>query len=108
MCVNVNVWCLILSVDVVVIQRSLPGKQVGGISTSEAGLDVQHGHVSPAGGVVVSGRVGVSGAGFVLDELEERLHVWAQPGNEAVPHHPHGVFIAGLQSLQHCSVVPKG
>lgn len=106
-CVVVSACCLILSFNVVVIQRSLPGKQVGGISTSEAGLDVQHGHVPPAGGVVESGGICVGGAGFVLDELEEHLHVGAQSGNEAVPHHPHGVLVAGLQGLQHYGVVSR-
>lgn len=60
-----------------VVHRSLPGEQVSGVSASEAGLDVEHGHVLPAGGVVVGGRSGAGGAGFVLDELEERLHVGA-------------------------------
>lgn len=60
-----------------VVHRSLPGEQVGGVSASEAGLDVEHGHVPPAGGVVVGGGAGAGGAGFVLDELEEGLHVGA-------------------------------
>lgn len=60
-----------------VVHRSLPGEQVGGVSASEARLDVEHGHVPPARGVVVSGGAGAGGAGFVLDELEEGLHVGA-------------------------------
>lgn len=52
-----------------------PGKQVGGVSSSEAGLDVKHGHVSPAGRVVVCVGTRTGVAGFVLDQLEEGLHV---------------------------------
>lgn len=60
-----------------IVHRPLPGKQVGGVSASEARLNVEHGHVSPAGGVVVSAGAGAGGARFVLDQLEEGLHVRA-------------------------------
>lgn len=58
-----------------IIQRPFPGKQVSGVSASETRLDVEHRHVSPAGRVVVSAGGGGAGAGFVLDQLEEGLHV---------------------------------
>lgn len=83
-----------------------PGKQVGGVSASEAGLDVKHGHVSPAGWVVVRVRAGVGVAGFVLDELEEGLHVRPQPGDQAGPHGRHRLLIAALEGLQQGAVVP--
>lgn len=60
-----------------VVHRPLPGEQVGGVSASEAGLDVEHRHVSPAGGVVVSAGARAGGARFVLDQLKEGLHVRA-------------------------------
>lgn len=102
---GVTVCFLLLSFGLAVVQRS-PGKQVGGVSSPEAGLDVQHRHVPPAGGVVERGGARVGRAGFVLDELQERLHVGAQPGDEAGPHHRHRLVIAGLQGLQQGGVVP--
>lgn len=92
--------------SLLLIHRSLPGKQVGGVSTSEAGLDVEHGHVSPAGGIVVRGGGGAGGAWFVLDQLEEGLHVRAQPGDDAGPHRHHCLLVTGLQRLQQGAVVP--
>lgn len=80
------------------VHRS-PGKQVGGVAASETWLDVKHRRVSPAGGVVVGACVGVGGAGFVLDELEEGLHVGAQPGDDPGPHCHHRLLVAGLQGL---------
>ena len=59
------------------VHGSLPGEQVGGVSAPEARLDVEHGHVPPAGRVVESSGGGAGGAGFVLDQLEEGLHVGA-------------------------------
>lgn len=85
-----------------------PGEQVSGVSASEARLDVEHGHVPPAGGVVVGGWAGVCGAGFVLDELEEDLHVGAQPGHDPGPHRRHRLLVAGLQRLEQGAVVPAG
>lgn len=78
---------------------------MGGVSASEARLNVEHGHVSPAGRVVEGGGAGAGGAGFVLDELEERLHVGAQPGDEAGPHRRHRLLVTGLQGLQQSAVV---
>ncbi|KAG7218092.1 hypothetical protein INR49_020601 [Caranx melampygus] len=48
-----------LSVDstITVAVHRPPGEQVGGVATPEAGLDVEHGHVPPAGWVVVGGGV---------------------------------------------------
>lgn len=87
-----------------VIHRS-PGKQVCGVSAPEARLDVKHRHVPPAGWVVVRAGAGVGVAGFVLDELEEGLHVGPQPGDEAGPHRRHRLFVTGLQGLQQSAVV---
>lgn len=50
---------------------------MGGVPASEARLDVEHGDVFPAGWVVVGAGAGARGAGFVLDQLEEGLHVRA-------------------------------
>lgn len=83
-----------------------PGKQVGGVSASEAGLDVKHGHVSPVGWVVVRVGAGVGVAGFVLDELEEGLHVGPQPGDQAGLYGRHRLLIAALKGLQQGAVVP--
>lgn len=50
---------------------------MGGVAAPEAGLDVEHGHVPPAGRVVEGGGGGAGDAGFVLDQLQESLHVGA-------------------------------
>lgn len=76
-----------------------------GVPASEARLDVEHGHVPPAGWVVVGVGAGVAVAGFVLDELEEGLHVGPQPGDQAGPHRRHRLLVAGLQGLQQGAVV---
>lgn len=98
--------CLVLSSEpsLCVIHRP-PGKQVCGVSASEARLDVEHGHVSPAGWVAVRAGAGVAAAGFVLDELEEGLHVGPQPADQASPHRRHRLFVTGLQGLQQSAVV---
>lgn len=98
--------CLVLSFEpVLCVLHRPPGKQVCGVPASEARLDVKHGHVPPTGWVVVrvGARVGV--AGFVLDQLEEGLHIRPQPGDEAGPHRRHRLFVAGLQGLQQGAVV---
>lgn len=98
--------CLVLSFEPFLhIIHGPPGKQVCGVSAPEARLDVKHGHVSPAGWVVIRVGAGVSVAGFVLDELEKGLHVGPQPGHEASPHRRHRLFITGLQGLQQSAVV---
>lgn len=98
--------CLVLSFEPFLrVIHGPPGKQMCGVSVSEARLDVKHGHVSPAGWVVVHVGAGVGVAGFVLDELEEGLHVGPQPGDEAGPHHRHRLFVTGLQGLQQSAVV---
>lgn len=76
MCMIASLCYLVLGCSLHIFRRPL-GEQVGGVSASEAGLDVKHRHVSPAGGVVVSTGARAGGAGFVLDQLEEGLHVWA-------------------------------
>jgi len=86
--------------------RSLPGEQVGGVSASEAGLDVEHRHVPPVGRVVVGRGARAGDAGFVLDDLEESLHVGVQPGDDASPHCRHCLLITGLKGLQQGAVVP--
>lgn len=99
--------CLVLSFQPFLrVIHGPPGKQVGGVSASEAGLDVKHRHVSPAGWVVVGVGAGVSVAGFVLDELEEGLHVGSQPGDEAGPHGRHRLLVTALQGQQQGAVVP--
>lgn len=89
-----------------VVHRSFPGKQVGGVPASEARLDVEHGHVPPTGGVVVGASIGADGARFVLNELEEGLHVRTQAGHDACPNKGHRLLVACLQSLQQGAVVP--
>lgn len=88
-----------------VVQGPFPGEQVGGVSAPEARLDVEHGHVSPAGGVAVGAGGGAVRAGLALDQLEEGVHVRAQPGNQAGPHRRHRLLVAGLQGLQQGAVV---
>lgn len=91
-----------------VVQRSLPGKQVGGVPASEARLDVEHGHVPPIGRVAVGAGVRTGRTGFVLDELEEGLHVGPHAGQDPCPHHCHRLLVTGLQNLQQGAVVPAG
>lgn len=98
--------CLVQSFEpFLCIIHGPPGKQVCGVSASEARLDVKHGHVSPAGWVVVRVGAGVGVAGFVLDKLEEGLHIGPQPGDKAGPHCRHRLFVTGLQGLQQSAVV---
>lgn len=88
------------------VHGPLPGEQVGGVPAPEARLHVEHRHVPPAGRVAVGGGVGAGGAGLALDQLEEGLHVGAQPGHQAGPHRRHRLLVAGLQRLQQRAVVP--
>lgn len=98
--------CLVLSFEPFLrIIHGPPRKQVCGVSAPEARLDVEHGHVSPAGWVVVGVGAGVGVARLVLDQLEEGLHVGTQPGDEAVPHSRHRLLVTGLQALQQSAVV---
>lgn len=105
--VNGSQVCLVLSVGAAlgVVQGPLPGEQVGGVSAPEARLDVEHGHVPPAGGVAVGAGGGAVRAGLALHQLQEGLHVRAQPGNQAGPHRRHRLLVAGLQGLQQGAVV---
>lgn len=105
--VNGNKGCLVLSVGAAlgVVQGPFPCKQVGGVSAPEARLDVEHGHVSPAGGVAVGAGGRAVRAGPALDQLQEGLHVRAQPGNKAGPHRRHRLLVADLQGLQQGAVV---
>ena len=80
---------------------------MGGVTTPEAGLDVEDGHVPPAGGVAVAaGHVAAGDTGLVLQEQEEGLHVGPQPSDESRPHHRHCLLIACQQSLEQSAVVP--
>lgn len=103
-----NKACLVFSVGtpLCIVQRPFPGEQVGGVSAPEARLDVENRHVSPAGGVAVGTGGGAVGAGFALNQLEEGLHVRAQPGNQAGSHRRHCLLVASLQGLQQGAVVP--
>lgn len=104
-CVDLDVCLVLRSEPFLRVIHGPPGKQVCGVSAPEARLDVEHGHVSPAGGVVVRAGARVAAAGLVLDQLEEGLHVRPQPGDEAGPHRRHRLFVAGLQGLQQSAVV---
>lgn len=105
-CVS-NKVCLVFSVGtpLYIVQGPFPREQVGGVSAPEARLDVENRHVSPAGGVAVGTGSGAVSAGFALHQLEEGLHVRAQPGNQAGSHRRHRLLIASLQGLQQGAVV---
>lgn len=90
----------------VLVLHGPPGEQVGGVPVGEAGLDVEHRHVPPAGRVAVGGARGAGGAGLVLDQLEEGLHVGTHPGDDPGPDRLHRLLVAGLQRLQQRAVVP--
>lgn len=81
---------------------------MGGVSAPEARLHVEHRHVPPAGRVVEGGGAGAGGARLALDQLEEGLHVGAQPGHQAGPHRGHRLLVTHLQRLQQGAVVPGG
>lgn len=107
--VQVQSLLLWLSLDLVLhlLVHRPAGEQVGVVSSYEAGLDVEDGHVPPAGGVVVDGGRDrrTRGAGFVLHQLQEGLHVRAQPGHNTCPHCCHRLVITGLQGLQQSAVI---
>jgi len=91
------------------VHGPLAGEEVGGVATPEAGLDVEDGHVPPAGRAVVAAHhVGAGHAGLVLQQQEQGLHVGPQPGDEARPHHRHRLLVARQQGLQQGAVVPAG
>ena len=92
------------------VHGPLAGEQVGGVPTPEARLDVEDGHVPPAGWVAVGPRhVGAAGhTGLVLQQQEEGLHVGPQAGDQPGPHHRHRLLVTGQQSLQQSAVVPGG
>lgn len=79
---------------------------MGGVPVGEAGLDVEHRHVSPAGRVAVGGPRRPGGARLVLDQLEEGLHVGPHPGHDPGPDRLHRLLVAALQGLQQRAVVP--
>lgn len=106
LCVSIYTCLLLRFEPFLHVIHGPPGKQVGGVSASETRLDVKHRHISPAGWVVVRVGAGVGVAGFVLDELEEGLHVGPQPGDQSGPHGRHRLLIAALKGLQQGAVVP--
>ena len=107
-CARILILPLVLAQ--LLVNGPLAGKEVGGVASPEAGLDVEDGHVPPAGWVAVAARhVGAArNAGLVLQQQEEGLHVRPQAGHEAGPHHRHSLLVARQQSLQQSAVVPAG
>lgn len=104
-----NKVCLVFSFGTphCIVQGPFPGEQVGGVSAPEARLNVENRHVSPAGGVVVGTGSRAVSAGFALDQLEEGLHVRAQPSNQAGSHRCNRLLVASLQGLQQGAVVSE-
>ena len=91
---------------------ALLSKQVSGVPSTQAGLDLEHGGHGPAEASAplhpcVAGGGSFRGAGLVLKQLEEGVHVRSQSGHQTSSDCCHGFFVALHQALQESAVIPN-
>lgn len=93
------------------LDGALLGEQVSGVAGAQAGLDLEHGGHGPAEAsatlhACVASGSSLGGAGLVLQQLDESVHIRPQSGHQAGAHCCHGVLIALHQALQESTVIP--